>query len=145
MYRANHWEEYATDLLRRATQATLDLLNHLTSISQPHNIDLSILYRLPDIGSRPWYSLRAYVGLLTHHSFAVEEEKNVECGICIEFLMVRERFIQFPCHHSHRIHETCFHLMAIARSKKDILCISGLDKNDNNKFGIEQPADLKCA
>ncbi|KAH9808664.1 hypothetical protein DFH28DRAFT_907904 [Melampsora americana] len=113
MHTANHWEEYATDLLHRAAQATLDLLDNLIAISQPHDIDLSILYRLPDIGSRNWFGLRNYVRLLTDYSYEVEEEKNEECAICFEYLTTGERYIQFPCHHSHRIHETCFNQMAV--------------------------------
>ncbi|KAH9811066.1 hypothetical protein DFH28DRAFT_901389 [Melampsora americana] len=107
------WEETYTEVWHHLVDTNGRTLDSLMTISDLFKLDLPIIHHLPIVGSETWMALYSLVRLVVHGSHLVlpqfdpTEEREAICPTCDTSFRLGQRLVRFPCHVTHRIHETC--------------------------------------
>ncbi|EGG10999.1 uncharacterized protein MELLADRAFT_59997 [Melampsora larici-populina 98AG31] len=104
-------------LANLASRRNRSLYDSLRSMPETGNLNLSAIDRIPSLAveSDAWSGLLIYSRLSSEHCHVfrsqpdVKEDDREECSICITNFEDGQRYVQFPCHKSHKICEKeCF-------------------------------------
>ncbi|EGG10996.1 uncharacterized protein MELLADRAFT_102847 [Melampsora larici-populina 98AG31] len=120
MLRLADWQEESSNETSDQAQRTITP-NLLRLIADSLDSKLSPDFELPNPGAKEWYGILVFVTLLSDCSHPVtlppnpeqdKEDGKEECSICITKYEDGQRYIEFPCHTTHKICEEDFALLA---------------------------------